>query len=89
MDHQLRNLVTDLSKEDESNILNTVDLRKASNNDKRRPNKCISQKLIENYEIPIRSVPRKASYVDAIKNDKKKVLIIDDSHVRRINREKL
>ena len=59
LDHQPGNLETDLSEEDAPNILNTIDLSKANSNDKRRPNICISEKYIENYEIPIRTAPEK------------------------------
>lgn len=88
-DHQQENLVTGFSEEDASNILNTVDLRKANKNDTRRPNIRISGTYIENYKILTSTVSGKASCTNAVKDNKKKILFMNDVQVRRIDRKKL
>ena len=88
-DHQQENLVTGFSEEDASNILNTVDLRKANKNDTRRPNIRISETYIENYKILTSTVSGKASCTTAVKDNKKKILFMNDVQVRRIDRKKL
>ena len=65
-------------------------LRRTNNVVKRRPNVCLTEDYIKNYELPIRTVPgTKESYAHALEDSSKNILIIGDSHVRHINRYKL
>ena len=50
---------------------------------------CICKYILINFEISIRTVPGKASYADVVEDNKKKILIIGENQVRRINRKKL
>ena len=87
-DHQQENLVTGFSEEDPTNILNTVDLKKANNNDKRRSNALLNHILkIMKYSSAL--YQEKPHMLDTVKDNKKKILIMSDIHVRRIDRKKL